>query len=207
MPQPEPEQIPAEAWKRGHAVVALSFGGDLATVGVVVREAVHQPEVRAMLRTGRLVEKAHRAALITLERLVGGQPEIAARVAALLKVLEQGEAGAELLLDVSRVGSAAADIFRESGLYPTPVTVGPDLGDAAKRVQWGEVVGVLRAELQTQRFVIAPGVALAGPFHTRLVREMKSTGDEPSTGLPDPVLIAAGLALWRHATRIPLIVA
>ena len=108
---------------------------------------------------------------------------------------------------MSRVGTAALGAFRERGLYPRAVAVGADLGDVAPRVPWGEVVGMLRTEMQERRFRVAPGLALAGPFRTRLVRELKLAADAVTPGPPDPVLVAGGLALWSIETHVPLIIA
>ena len=185
MQQPDRDGVPEEAWELDFATVAVAFGGDLATVSVVRRERVRRREIRDRTWTGRFTETAHRMRLVTLERLGGGQPEMAERVEALLARPEvRGEGGAHLMVDVSRVGTAVLGAFRERRLRPRAYAVGVDLGDVATRVLWGEVVSVLRTEMQARRFQVAPGLALAGPFRTRLVRELKLAVDGITPGPP-----------------------
>jgi hypothetical protein len=59
MQQRDADRGSDEVWTLDYAAVAVAFGGDLATVGVVVREVVHEREIRDMLWTGHYVETAH----------------------------------------------------------------------------------------------------------------------------------------------------
>lgn len=208
MQQRDAGRVPDKVWALDRAVTAVAFGGDdSAIVGVVAREVVRQREIREMLWTGRYAEVAHRTALVTLERVAGRQLEVAERVGALLARPEFAKRGARLLVDVSRVGTAVLGAFRERGLYPWAAAIGVDLGDATTRVPWGEIVGVLRTEMQAHRFRVAPGLALAGPFRTRLIRELKLAIDATTAGPPDPILMAGGLPLWSITTHTRFIVA
>jgi hypothetical protein len=215
MSQPN-ERPTAGEWTRERAVIAVVMGGVGAMVGVVVMEHLRQAGSHlAELATASSLDLvasrprdrvvASRFTLVELRRLLGEQPEVARQVAGLYQEYRTWTSP-RLLVEVSHGAAPALMAFRKRRLGSRAVTIGPELPNVESLV-WDDVVGVLRREKDERRFRVAPGVELASPFQSAVVRELSLLVRRVLGAPPEPVLVAGALALYGYDRYPPLMVA
>jgi hypothetical protein len=205
-----------EGWTRERAVIAVVMGGAGATVGVTVMEQLREagshladlataPSLDQAASSPRDRVIASRFTLVELRRLVGEQPEVARQVARLCQEYRTWTSP-RLLVEVSHGAAPALVAFRKRGLGARGVTIAPELPEVESLV-WDDVVGVLRREKDERRFRVAPGVELAAPFRSAVVRELGLLVRRVLAAPPEPVLVAGALALYGYDRYPPLMVA
>jgi hypothetical protein len=121
---------------------------------------------------------------------------------------------AELVIDETGVGRAVGDIFVQSGLKPTRVTItaGNDGGQSGYRrytVPKSLLISTLDAKLHTGELRFAKDLREASAMESELkdfrrhVSEAGRYSFEARTGKHDDLVLAVAIALWRAVKRRP----
>lgn len=187
--------------RSGHHIISVSLGGAGSPTGLAViepRSAYWHPKGNESE-----IDYKNYFDVLWLERLDAGRP-FPAIVARVRKIASERQLarGYDILVDITRTGSAPLRLFEDLGLhYVQPVeitnTAEATYQNGIQYLPRRDMIGTAQVALQDDKLKVSDGLDLAATLLTDLQAfDPTMTGRAAETGRNDDLVTAVAIAVW-----------